>query len=199
MDEIDIPCRISDNITLSTMHGCPADEIEDIAGYLLEEKNLHTFVKLNPTLLGPGFLQEILNNTLKFKTIVPEVAFEHDLKYRDAIEIIKSLQKKAGMKDLQFGLKLTNTLESVNNKQLFGSDAEMMYMSGRALHPIAINLARMLQQDFNGNLLLSFSAGADAFNISDIISCGFKTVTVCSDILKPGGYMRLKQYYDKLS
>jgi putative selenate reductase len=199
VDEIDIPCRISDNITLSTMHGCPASEIEDIAGYLLEEKNLHTFVKLNPTLPGSGILRGILNNTLKFRTIVPEIAFEHDLKYRDAIEIIKSLQKKAGKKDLQFGLKLTNTLESANNKPLFGNDVEMMYMSGRALHPIAINLARMLQQDFNGNLLLSFSAGADAFNISDIISCGFKTVTVCSDILKPGGYMRLKQYYDKLS
>ena len=53
VDEIDIPSTLSDNITLSTMHGCPANEIEEIAGYFLEKKNLHTFVKLNPTLLGP--------------------------------------------------------------------------------------------------------------------------------------------------
>jgi putative selenate reductase len=198
VDEIDIPSAISDNITLSTMHGCPANEIEEIAGYFLEKKNLHTFVKLNPTLLGPEMLRDILNQKLNFKTTVPDIAFEHDLKYPDAIRIIKSLQNKAKEKNLQFGLKLTNTLESVNNKNVFDSNVEMMYMSGRALHPVSINLAGKLQQEFNGELLLSFSAGANALNISDIISCGFKTVTVCSDILKPGGYLRLNQYFDQL-
>ncbi|MBA4322982.1 MAG: putative selenate reductase subunit YgfK, partial [Odoribacter sp.] len=68
-ETIDIPAAISDNITLSTMHGCPANEIEEIAGYLLEKRNLHTFVKLNPTLLGPGLLRDILNRRLNFKTI----------------------------------------------------------------------------------------------------------------------------------
>ncbi len=65
---LDIPSRISDNITLSTMHGCPADEIESIAAYLIEKKKLHTLVKLNPTLLGPEMLRDILNNRLGFKT-----------------------------------------------------------------------------------------------------------------------------------
>jgi putative selenate reductase len=196
--EIEIPSTISNNITLSTMHGCPANEIEEIAKYFLEEKNLHTFVKLNPTLLGPESLRDILNRKLAFKTKIPDTAFGQDLKYPDAIEIIKSLQKKAKEKNLQFGLKLTNTLESDNSKDIFGNDVEMMYMSGRALHPISINLARKLQQEFDGELLLSFSAGADAFNISDIVSCGFKTITVCSDILKPGGYMRINQYFEQL-
>ena len=50
--EIDIPARISDTVTLSTMHGCPPDEIERISQYLLEERGLHTSVKCNPTLLG---------------------------------------------------------------------------------------------------------------------------------------------------
>ena len=50
--EIDIPAQLSDTITLSTMHGCPPDEIEKIMVYLLEERNLHSSVKLNPTLLG---------------------------------------------------------------------------------------------------------------------------------------------------
>jgi putative selenate reductase len=195
---VDIPSQISNNITLSTMHGCPANEIEDIAMYLLEEKNLHTFVKLNPTLLGPEQLREILNKSSNFKTDVPDIAFEHDLKYTDALKIIRSLLETAKQKNLQFGLKLTNTLESANNKQVFGSDINMMYMSGRALHPIAINVTKKLQNEFKGELQLSFSAGADAFNISDILSCGFKTVTVCSDILKPGGYMRLNQYFKEL-
>ena len=39
-------------ITLSTMHGCPAEEIESICSYLISEKGLHLYLKCNPTLLG---------------------------------------------------------------------------------------------------------------------------------------------------
>ena len=199
IESIHIPTQISDNITLSTMHGCPANEIEDIAKYLLEEKNLHTYVKLNPTLLGPELLRKILNENSNFKTNVPDIAFEHDLKYPDALLIIRSLLDTAKKKNLHFGLKLTNTLESVNIKNVFGKDVDMMYMSGRSLHPISINVAKKLQNEFKGKLQLSFSAGADAFNVSDILNCGFKTVTVSSDLLKPGGYMRFNQYFEELS
>jgi putative selenate reductase len=199
IDKLKIPSMLSDNITLSTMHGCPANEIEDIARYLIEKEKLHTFVKLNPTLLGPEMLRDILNNKLNFLTVVPDIAFEHDLKYPDAIKIIRSLLKTAEENKLQFGLKLTNTLESVNSKNIFSRDVEMMYMSGRALHPVSVNVAKKLQEEFNGELLLSFSAGANAFNFSDLLSCGFKTVTVCSDILKPGGYMRFNQYFEEVN
>lgn len=198
IDEISIPSKISDNITLSTMHGCPADEIESIAIYLLKDKGLHTYVKLNPTLLGPDRLREILNKQLKFDTIIPDEAFHHDLKYPDALNIIRTLQKTASECKLQFGLKLSNTLEALNHKSVFGSDIENMYMSGRALHPLTVNLANKLQNEFHGNLSLSFSGGADAFNISDLLSCGFTTVTVCSDLLKPGGVMRLAQYFEEI-
>ena len=44
VDDIEIPDRISDNITLSTMHGCPPDEIEKIGKYLLEKKQLTQIV-----------------------------------------------------------------------------------------------------------------------------------------------------------
>ena len=199
IEKLDIPSKLSDNITLSTMHGCPADEIESIARYLMEEKKLHTLVKLNPTLLGPENLRQILNEKLKFETVVPDQAFEHDLKYDDAVSIIKSLQKTAQEQKLDFGLKLTNTLESENRKDVFGREVDMMYMSGRALHPLSVNLAARLQHDFDGRLQLSFSGGADAFNIADLMASGFKTVTVCTDLLKPGGYMRLNQYIQKLS
>ncbi|MEZ5019732.1 MAG: hypothetical protein R2756_06365 [Bacteroidales bacterium] len=196
--ELDIPARISDNITLSTMHGCPPDEIEAIARYLVSERKLHTFVKVNPTLLGPEALREILNHKLGFRTRVPDEAFAHDLKYDDALVIIRSLRRLAAEQGVGFGLKLTNTLESENNKTVFGGDVPMMYMSGRALHPISVSLAARLQEEFDGELLLSFSAGADAFNITDLISCGFRTVTVCSDLLRPGGYMRMSQYFTEL-
>ena len=50
--DIEIPEQIVNSVTLSTMHGCPPDEIERIARYMIEDRGLHTTVKLNPTLLG---------------------------------------------------------------------------------------------------------------------------------------------------
>jgi putative selenate reductase len=195
--DIKISSVLSDNITLSTMHGCPPDEIEKIGHYLINKKELHTTIKLNPTLLGKDKLHAILANS-GFNTIVPDVAFEHDLTFPDAVNIITNLQQSAGEKGVFFGLKLTNTLESRNNKNIFDPTEEMMYMSGRALHPISVNLAAKIQNHFNGSLDISFSGGADAFNTPELIACGLSPVTVCSDILKPGGYGRLHQYMDEL-
>ena len=192
-----IPAQITDNITLSTMHGCPPDEIEQIANYLISERKLNTIIKLNPTLLGKQKLLEIIENS-GFNTRVPDIAFEHDLKYNDAKSMISRLLSIAQKNKVFFGIKLTNTLESSNNKDIFDKSNEMMYMSGRALHPISINIARKIQNDFNGKLNISFSGGADAFNIVDIMACGIKPITVSSDLLKPGGYGRLHQYYDIL-
>jgi len=194
---LNIPSQITDNITLSTMHGCPPDEIEQIAEYLITERNLHTIIKLNPTLLGKKDLRDIIANS-GFNTEVPDEAFEHDVKYADALGFIKRLSEKAKENNVFFGLKLTNTLESINNKGVFPGNEKMMYASGKVLHPISINVARILQNDFGGNLDISFSGGADAFNIVDIVSCGFYPVTVSSDLLKPGGYGRLQQYIDNL-
>lgn len=198
IDEIEIPYCISNHITLSTMHGCPPEEIEKIGIYLINQKNLHTTIKLNPTLLGASELRSLLNKELGFTVEIPDLAFEHDLKYPDALRIIDSLAQASIAKNLQFSVKLTNTLESINNKNIFPEKEKMMYLSGRALHPISIRVARKLQNDFGGKLDASFSAGADCFNITEILACGLKPVTVCSDLLKPGGYGRLWQYIKNL-
>ncbi len=197
IENIKISPLLSDNITLSTMHGCPPDEIEKIGHYLINEKGLHTTIKLNPTLLGKENLHAILKSS-GFNTEVPDIAFEHDLKFPEAVKIISNLRQSAKERDVFFGLKLTNTLESRNNKNVFAPSEEMMYMSGRALHPISVNLAAKIQNHFNGELDISFSGGADAYNMANLIACGLSPVTVCSDILKPGGYGRLHQYLDEL-
>jgi putative selenate reductase len=196
--DIEIPDNMSDNITLSTMHGCPPDEIEKIGRYLIEERGYHTTIKMNPTLLGPEGLRDILNHRLGFHTTVPDEAFEHDLKYDDALNLIRALQLTADKKGVQFSLKLTNTLESINHRNVFPKKEKMMYMSGKPLHPISVNVAAKLQESFAGQLDISFSAGVDCFNIQHIIGCGIKPVTVCSDLLKPGGYARMPQYLDQL-
>ena len=192
--ELNIPSKISDNLTISTMHGCPPDEIEKIARYFIEERGYHTTIKLNPTLLGPERLRDILNNQLKFEIDVPDLAFDHDLKFPDAINLIQSLLDSAKTKGVEFNIKLTNTLETTNIDQKLPKTEAMCYMSGRALHPISINLAARLQEEFTGKLDVSFCAGIDNFNVFETLTCGMAPITVCSDLLKPGGYARVTQY-----
>ena len=93
------------------MHGCPPDEIEKIGLYLIEERKLNTIIKLNPTLAWERKANHILKKS-GFDIIVPDEAFEHDLKYPDALKIIRNLKKLLIKIKVHFGLKLTNTLES---------------------------------------------------------------------------------------
>ena len=196
--DLDIPALISDTITLSTMHGCPPDEIERITHYLLEERELHTSVKCNPTLLGADRVRKIINDDLAFVDVpVPDEAFGHDLKYVDAVPMFHNLRRIATDHDRTFGLKLSNTLEVDNWRTVFDRD-EMMYLSGRALHPVTSNLASKISEEFRGDLMLSFAGGADCFNAADLLAGGMKTVTVCSDLLKTGGYLRMLQYMENL-
>jgi len=196
--DLAIPAQLSDTITLSTMHGCPPDEIERISGYLLSERGLHTSVKCNPTLLGADRVRRIVHDDLGFTDVpIPDEAFGHDLEYRDAVPMFHNLRRIADAHGLTFGLKLTNTLEVENFRPVFDRD-EMMYMSGRALHAVTTNLAQRLVEEFRGGLLLSFAGGADCFNVADLLRSGMKTVTVCSDLLKSGGYLRMLQYMEKL-
>ncbi|HEB83857.1 MAG TPA: putative selenate reductase subunit YgfK, partial [Bacteroidetes bacterium] len=196
--DLRVPGTISDSVTLSTMHGCPPGEIEKIGLYLIGERKLHTAIKLNPTLLGPDRLREILNGRLGYDVEVPDEAFEHDLKYPDALEVIRSLRAAAGRAGVEFGLKLTNTLETVNRRGVLPRREKTLYLSGRALHPVSVALARRLQEEFHGTLDLSFCAGADAFNTPDLVLADLAPVTVCTDLLKPGGYGRLSQYLEVL-
>lgn len=191
------PC-ITNNLTVSTMHGCPPEEIEKIGQYFIEERKFDTTIKLNPTLLGAKKLREILNERLGFEIEVPDLAFDHDLKYADGVKLIISLKKSSKRSGAAFNLKLTNTLETSNISQKLPKKEKMLYMSGRALHPISVNLAAKLQKEFKGKLDISFSAGADCFNIADILKSGLTPVTICSDILKPGGYGRLAQYIEQI-
>ena len=87
-------------------------------------------------------------------------------------------------------MKLSNTLAMANRKGALPGDE--MYMSGRPLYPVTMNLFYKLVQDCGGELNVSYSAGADALNVTSILAAGARPVTVASDLLKPGGYARLR-------
>ena len=191
-----IPAQVSNSVTLSTLHGCPPDEIERIAKYLLDEKHVHTFVKCNPTLLGYETARRLLDEMGYDYIAFDEHHFKADLQYTDAVAMLKRLVAYAGERSLSFGVKITNTFPvQIERGTLPG---EEMYMSGRALFPLSINVAAKLARDFDGKLPISYSGGADYFNIQDIFKTGIMPITVATTVLKPGGYERMRQLAQEL-
>ena len=191
-----IPARISNSVTVSTLHGCPPDEIERIASYLITEKGLHTFVKCNPTLLGYRSARDILDGMGYDYIAFGEKHFNEDLQYADAIPMFRRLLALAGERGLEFGLKLSNTFPvDVKRGEL---PSEEMYMAGKSLFPLTIEMARRVSKEFDGRLRLSYSGGADFFNIDKLFQCGIWPITMATTELKPGGYQRFTQIGEKL-
>ncbi len=204
--DIEFPPVISDTVTLSTFHGCPPDEIEQITKHLIDAHDLDVIVKLNPTLLGPAGVAEILHGHLGYNDVrlVPK-AFEDDLQLERAISLIQELNQYAKDRSHRFGIKLTNTLVVDNHKQWMPD--QTMYLSGPPLHVLATAVLDLLADALPGQLqipghgdgvnggagdiMVSFSAGIDKENLAAAIAMGVRPASVCSDLLKPGGYGRL--------
>ena len=186
-----IPPEICNSVTLSTLHGCPPQEIERIAMYLLTEKGFHTFVKCNPTLLGYEFARKIMDEMGYDYIQFGDFHFKDDLQYEDAVPMLTRLMNTAKERNLEFGVKITNTFPvDVKQNEL---PSEEMYMSGKSLYPLSISLAAKLAKEFDGRLRISYSGGADYYNIEGIVDAGIWPVTVATTLLKPGGYQRLTQ------
>jgi putative selenate reductase len=192
--DFDFTTDIARSVTLSTFHGCPPQEIERIADFLMTELGLDVAIKLNPTLLGERAVDEILHDRLGYTDInVPKTAFGHDPDFEDIARIAQRA------KDLgrSFAVKLTNTLVVENRRGILPGD--VAYLSGPPLHVLAMHLVQRFRRAFGQDLDLSFSAGIDRINYPDAVSLGLKPVTVCTDLLKPGGYARLHAYASELT
>lgn len=199
--DLQLPEPISDCVTLSTFHGCPADQIESIASYLLEELGLHVIIKLNPTLLGFDTVREILHDRLGYGhlDLRPE-AFDVDLRYDDGIGILRRLREVAERQGSTIGAKFTNTLVVRNDAGVFPTQADpWMYVSGAPLHVISMNLMQRFREDLGFDFPVSFSAGIDVKNFPAAVACGMVPVTTCTDLLKQGGFGRLPGYLKALA
>ena len=134
--------------TLSTLHGCPPQEIERIASYLLTEKKVHTFIKCNPTLLGYEYARKLMDDMGYDYVAFGDFHFRDDLQYTDAVPMLQRLQKLADEKGLEFGVKITNTFPvDVKQNEL---PSEEMYMSGKSLYALSMSVAQKLE---NGELI----------------------------------------------
>lgn len=188
--------RICTGMTVSTLHGCPPQEIEAIASYLIQEKGLNTFVKCNPTILGYDFARKTLDAMGYDYIAFDGHHFREDLQYADAVPMFRRLSALADKNGLEFGLKLSNTFPvDVKANEL---PSEEMYMSGRALFPLTIEMARRMAEEFDGKLRLSYSGGADQNNVKALFEAGVWPITMATTILKPGGYARMAQIAETL-
>jgi len=198
--DLELPHPISDCVTLSTFHGCPADQIESIARYLLEELGLHVIIKLNPTLLGYEAVRELLHDRLGYGHLdLRREAFDVDLQYADGIGILQRLREVAERRGSTIGAKFTNTLVVRNDAGLFPTQTDpWMYVSGAPLHVLSMNLMQKFREDLGFDFPVSFSAGIDVKNFADAVACGMVPVTTCTDLLKQGGFGRLPAYLKAL-
>jgi putative selenate reductase len=199
--DLDLPVPISDCVTLSTFHGCPADQIESIARYLLEELGLHVIIKLNPTLLGFETVRELLHGRLGYSHLdLRREAFDVDLQYEDGLQMLHRLRPLAEARGTAIGAKFTNTLVVRNDATVFPTQTDpWMYVSGPPLHVIAMNLMQRFRSDLGFEFPVSFSAGIDVKNFPAAVTCGMVPVTTCTDLLRQGGFGRLPGYLKALS
>ena len=195
--DLPFPACISDTISLSTFHGCPAAEIEGILTFLLTEMGCNVCIKMNPTLLGAGEVEHLLHDVMGYREIElsPE-AFAKDLQFDEALDLIPRLQRVAQAHGKHLAVKFSNTLVVKNHKSFFSDDT--MYMSGPPLHVIAINLVKKFREHMKTSIPISFSAGLDANNIAIAVAMNMVPVTTCTDLLRPGGYARLIRYLENL-
>lgn len=196
--DLDFRTALSGQVTLSTFHGCPAGEIESMAAFLMEEMGLHVTVKLNPTLLGKEAVDGLLHDVLGYSEVETRGEdFEKDLQWAPALEMTDRLADRARALGREFRLKLSNTLVVRNHRRFFPVGEAVMYLSGAPLHVITLSLVERLRRA-RPEVPLSFSAGVDNRNFADCVALGLAPVTVCTDLLKPGGYGRLPKYLDNL-
>jgi putative selenate reductase len=194
--DVEVPKTVVTSTTLSTFHGCPADEIEGIAAHTLEAFGLHTVIKLNPTLLGYDVVRGTLDKLGYGHIKLRKDDFEKDLNWSQLMDFLPRLEEKAKKLGLGLGVKFSNTLVCENPDTPFAEDE--MYMSGPPLHVLALTLADKFKTETGGRFDISFSAGVDPNNFWKLASAGLKPVTTCSDILKGQGYARLPKYLQRL-
>ena len=108
--------KVCGSITLSTLHGCPPQEIERISMYLIEKKHLNTFIKCNPTILGYDFARKTMDRLGFSYMSFDDRHFKEDLQFSDAVPMMKRLERAAAENNVSFGVKLTNTLPGDNPK-----------------------------------------------------------------------------------
>ncbi len=192
----DISPNVSNSVTFVPERGLSANEIEQCGKYLIEEKRLHTFVRLDPSLLGYYTIRGILDINGYTDIEINKEKTEEGAAYEELKPALLRLQSAADALRLEFGVKVCGGLltEDSENKPFSNSR-----LAGRALFPIAFSLSEKIANDFGGGLRICFSGGADYYTATKLFNAGIWPITMVSEIIRPGGLTRLKQVAEDIS
>jgi len=130
--------------------------------------------------------------------VMPRAAFDNDPTFQQAVDLIGRLEETSKKTGRGLGVKFSNTLVVENEGDFLPKAEKTSYLSGQPLHVLAMNLVGRFRGAFGDRLPVSFSAGIDKQNFPDAVALGLKPVTVCSDLLRPGGYGRASAYFQDL-
>jgi putative selenate reductase len=184
------PAQVSDSVTLSTFHGCPADEIEAIARQTLQW-GWHTVIKLNPTLYGYDRVRALLDHMGYGFIQIDRADFDQDLQWDQLMDLVPRVNTVAAERGLGFGVKFSNNLVCTSPEPPF--EEEKTYLSGPPLHTIALTLAAQFREAWP-DIPITFSAGIDGMNVVPVVGAGVGPVTSSTDLLKARGYARMSRY-----
>ena len=197
--DLDYPTELSRSITLSTFHGCPADEIERICEFLLTELDVNVIVKMNPPMLGKERLEHLLYDVMGYDELrVNQKAYTAGLRYDESLAICGRLQNLAAARGLSFRRQVFEHARSGEPPRLLSADREDHVSVGAPLHVITLTLAAEFRKSMGAAFPISFSAGVDRKNFANLVVCGIVPITTCTDLLKTGGYGRLPPYLHEL-
>jgi len=154
---------------------------------------------MNPPMLGRERLEHLLHDELGYAELrVPDHAYTSGLQFDEAVQLVARLSRLAESRGRCFGCKFSNTLEVQNHRTFFPPGNEVQYLSGQPLHVITMTLTDVFRQAVGPSVNISFSAGIDRQNFASAVACGFVPISVCTDLLRPGGYARLWGYLQAL-
>ena len=125
----------------------------------------------------------------------PPEAFEKDLQFDEALDLIPRLQRLARAHGKRLAVKFSNTLVVKNHAR--SSPMKHVHVrpaAARDRHEPGEEVSRA----HGRGIPISFSAGLDAHNMADGVAMNFVPVTTCTDLLRPGGYARLIRYLENL-
>ena len=192
------PIRIANHVTVSTHPDCSADEIEQIAELLIGQHDLDVYLKLNPAALGVERLEQILRDTLGYDQFGLPSAAAAGMNLAEAIDVCRRLSTYARQCGRGLGLKFVNALPIHDRARRAAPDEEPHYLSGKPLHVVGLTLANELRKRLEPATPVGFSAGIDRHNFAPTVACGFAPVAACTDLLRPGGYGRIRSYLGAL-
>jgi len=190
--------RIADSATLNIPPFCPIDETIKMARFLMQELELNISLKLDPMLLGKSELESILADCagrpdLK---IHPSLGVD-DSHWHGFMRLMEKIEPVKEHTQLSLGFKSCRGLLVENHRPEFPGEPAV-FVTGKALRPVALRLAAKVRETFGAQYPMGISAGVDADNFTETVTCGFVPVSVCTDILRPGGYSRLHVYLKNL-